>query len=166
MYYKTYSNVLTVRTVAAEYLIAMKLRSGRQYKSDLSDVLGILAEHGKRGTPITMEQIQKAVTDLYGGWTSLSDMSQAFISNVMEDGRFEQLYAQITRGEQETKKLLIRFEKEYPGVAKEDNVDAISVTLQKKADKASILELLRQKQAESPEAKQGKKAWKRDDPER
>lgn len=132
VYYKTYSNVLTVRTVAAEYLIAMKLRSGRQYKSDLSDVLGILAEHGKRGTPITMEQIQKAVTDLYGGWTSLSDMSQAFISNVMEDGRFEQLYAQIVQGEQETKKLLIRFEKEYPSIAKEDNVDAIAVTLQKK----------------------------------
>ena len=62
--------------------------------------------------------------------------------------------------------MLIRFEKEYPGVAKEDNVDAISVTLQKKADKASILEFLRQRQAESPEAKQEKKARKRDDPER
>ena len=66
VYYRTYSNVLKIRTVAAEYLIAMKLRSGRQYKSDLSDVLGILAEHEKRGTPITMEQIRKAVTDLYG----------------------------------------------------------------------------------------------------
>lgn len=41
-YYKVYANVLTVRTIAAEYLVAMKLRSGRQYKSDLSDVLGIL----------------------------------------------------------------------------------------------------------------------------
>ena len=30
-YYKTYSNVLTIRTVSAEYLIAMKLRAGRQY---------------------------------------------------------------------------------------------------------------------------------------
>jgi|GEM_PF-1027379 len=43
-YYKTYSNILTIRTVAAEYLIAMKLQSGRQYKSDLSDILGILTE--------------------------------------------------------------------------------------------------------------------------
>ena len=58
-YYRTYSNVLTVRTVAAEYLIAMKLRSGRQYKSDLSDVLGILAEHEKNGNPITLERIRK-----------------------------------------------------------------------------------------------------------
>ena len=31
-FYKTYSHVLTIRTISAEYLIAMKLRSGRQYK--------------------------------------------------------------------------------------------------------------------------------------
>lgn len=47
VYYKTCSNIVTIRTVAAEYLIAMKLRSGRQYKSELSDVLGVLAEHEK-----------------------------------------------------------------------------------------------------------------------
>lgn len=39
-YYKTFSNVLTVRTVTAEYLVAMKLKSGRKYKNDLSDVVG------------------------------------------------------------------------------------------------------------------------------
>ena len=44
-------------TTDSEYLIAMKLRSGRQYKSDLSDVLGILAEHEKEGTPLSMKQI-------------------------------------------------------------------------------------------------------------
>ena len=32
IYHKTFSNVLTIRTVFAEYLIAMKLVSGRQYK--------------------------------------------------------------------------------------------------------------------------------------
>ena len=48
VYYKTYSNIVTIRTISSEYLIAMKLRSGRQYKSDLSDVLGILAEHEKQ----------------------------------------------------------------------------------------------------------------------
>lgn len=150
-YYRTYSNVLSIRTVKAEYLIAMKLRSGRQYKSDLSDVLGILAEHEKRGTPITMEQIRKAVTDLYGDWTSLSDVSQAFIENVMADGRFEQLYVETAQGEKETKELLIRFEKDYPGVTKESNVDAIVGNLQKKADKASILAQLRQKKSKGME---------------
>ena len=35
-YYKTYSNILQIRTVSAEYLIAMKLRSGRKYKNGLT----------------------------------------------------------------------------------------------------------------------------------
>ena len=45
VYYKTFYRILTVRTVSAEYLIAMKLCSGRKYKNDFSDVIGILAEH-------------------------------------------------------------------------------------------------------------------------
>ncbi len=39
-YYRTYSNIMTIRTVTGEYLVAMKLRSGRQYKFDLSDIIG------------------------------------------------------------------------------------------------------------------------------
>ncbi|SDZ82600.1 hypothetical protein SAMN02745687_00631 [Lachnospiraceae bacterium NK3A20] len=149
VYYRTYSNVLSIRTVASEYLIAMKLRSGRQYKSDLSDVLGILAEHERRGTPIAMKQIQKAVTDLYGDWNSLSEMSQTFIGNVMANGNFEQLYKETALGEQETRKLLVQFEKNYPGVTKEANVDSIAENLQKKADKVSVLTELRRKKKDS-----------------
>lgn len=138
-YYKTFSNVLTIRTVAAEYLIAMKLRSGRQYKSDLSDVLGILAEHEKSGKPITMERIQKAVVDLYGEWNTLPKASQNFITNVMLDGHYSELYTQTIIGEKETKELLIRFEQDYPGVTKEANVNEIAENLQKKTNRASVL---------------------------
>ncbi len=156
IYYKTYSNVLSVRTVASEYLIAMKLRSGRQYKSDLSDILGILAEHERRGARITMGRIQKAVTDLYGDWASLPDVSQAFIENAMTNGDFEQLYKETVQGEQETKELLVQFEKNYPGVAKESNVNNIAENLQKKADKASILTELRRKKSEIGKTDGGK----------
>ena len=144
VYYKTWSNVLTVRTVAAEYLIAMKLRSGRQYKSDLSDVIGILYEHEKRGAPITMAQIRKAVTDLYESWEALPGASQAFIENVMNSDQLAYLYDQTVAGEKETKELLIRFERDYPGITKESNVDAIAGTLQKKTGRASVLAQLRE----------------------
>ena len=150
-YYRTYSNVLTVRTVAAEYLIAMKLRSGRQYKSDLSDVLGILAEHEKNGNPITLERIRKAVSDLYEDWNALPEVSQNFISNVMRDGHFGELYAQTIIGEKETKELLIKFEQDYPGVTKEGNVNKIAENLQKGTNRASILAQLRERK---PEARQ------------
>lgn len=153
VYYATYSNVMTIRTIAAEYLIAMKLRSGRQYKSDLSDVLGVLAEHERRGDRITMDQIRKAVVDLYGAWEMLSESSRAFIENVMEDGRFVELYEQIRSGERETRELLIQFEKEYSGVTRESNVKEIAGNLQKKTDRASILARLREKKAQTEQMK-------------
>ena len=162
MYYKTYANIVTIRTVAAEYLIAMKLRSGRPYKSDLSDILGVLAEHEKRGTPISMDQIRKAVIDLYGGWESLPETSQAFIENVMEDGRFEDLYEQTASGEKEVGALLVQFEQNYPNVVTGKNVNEIAGNLQKKADRASILAKLREKKAETDQSK----TRKRDDRER
>ena len=162
VYYKTYANIVTIRTVAAEYLIAMKLRSGRQYKSDLSDILGVLAEHEKHGTPIAMDQIRKAVTDLYGAWESLPESSQAFIENVMADGRFEELYEQTASGEKEVGALLVQFEQDYPHVITGKNVDEIAGNLQRKTDRASILASLREKKTEADQAK----AQKRDDPER
>ena len=163
-YYKTFYNILTVRTVAAEYLIAMKLRSGRQYKSDLSDVLGILAEHEKKGNPITMERIQKSVSDLYGNWNTLPESSQNFIQNVMQDGHFAELYTQIMVGEKETKNLLIQFEQDYPGVANATNIDSIADNLQKKNDRASVLAELRKKNDEQQDTV--KKTKRKNEPER
>lgn len=143
VFYRTFSNVLNVYTVSAEYLIAMKLRAGRQYKSDLSDVLGILAEHEKRGTPIRMAQLKAAVADLYGDWNVLPAASQRFIDGIMENGRFSELFEQIRHGEQETKALLTAFEQAYPGVIRQSNVDAIAESLQEKADRAAVLRQLR-----------------------
>ena len=166
VYYKTYANIVTIHTVAAEYLIAMKLRSGRQYKSDLSDILGVLAEHEKRGAPITMEQIRKAVTDLYGSWEALPESSQAFIENVMEDGRFEALYEQTASGEKEVGALLVQFEQNYPNVVTERNVNEIAGNLQKKTDRASILAKLRERKAEVEQVEPTIPTKKRDDLER
>jgi len=43
-YYRQFSNILTIRTVDSEYLIAMKLMSGRIYKYDLSDIVIKIAD--------------------------------------------------------------------------------------------------------------------------
>ena len=146
-YYRTYANVLTVRTVSAEHLVAMKLRSGRQYKSDLSDVLGILAEHQRQGTPLSLERIEKAAADLYGGFAALPEPSRRFIANVMENGDFEALYAQVVRAEQETKELLLDIEKDCLRAVSPENVDAVAETLQQKTDRASVIAALRERQS-------------------
>ena len=115
VYYKTFSNILSVRTVSSEYLIAMKLRSGRSYKNDRSDILGILAEHEQKGNPISLDQIKKAVTDLYGSWSFLSDDIVEFIENVMNDGRFELLFSEMMKEEKVTNDELLKIDEKYPG---------------------------------------------------
>ena len=118
-FYKTFNQVLTVRTVSAEYLIAMKLCSGRKYKNDLSDIVGILAE-------------DKAVINLYGSWDRISDESVSFIKNTLEHGDYDLLYSSIKEKEVETKEILIKFQDDYPKVLNEDNMNAVLNALNRK----------------------------------
>ena len=131
-FYKTFNQVLTVRTVSAEYLIAMKLCSGRKYKNDLSDIVGILAEHQKSGDIITYERIDKAVINLYGSWDRISDESVSFIKNTLEHGDYDLLYSSIKEKEVETKEILIKFQDDYPKVLNEDNMNAVLNALNRK----------------------------------
>lgn len=46
----------------------MKLMAGRQYKNDLSDIVGVLVEQEERDEPLNFEKIQQAVVDLYDSY--------------------------------------------------------------------------------------------------
>lgn len=83
---------MSVRTIRAEYLIAMKLRSGRLYKNDRSDIAGILAEHEKRGEPISMNRIDQAIINLYGGWEQIPESSQIFLREIIGRGKYQDEY--------------------------------------------------------------------------
>ncbi|NLD94356.1 MAG: hypothetical protein GX639_17005 [Fibrobacter sp.] len=129
-YYKTFSSVLQVRTISAEYLIAMKLKSGRKYKNDLSDIVGILAEHEKRGQPITWDSIKLAVHHLYQGWEGVAEDTIAFIQNVFKTGNYIKLFEQLEEQEKRAKDVLIEFQQEYPNTVTESNANAILKQLQ------------------------------------
>ena len=132
VYYRRFSNVLTVRVVTDEYLIAMKLRSGRKYKNDLSDIIGILADHERNKKSLTMEMIDKAVEKLYGGWSDFPADSKSFIETAIQNGNFAEVYASVKTEEKESKEILIDFEKEYENVANDSNVDDILKSLKAK----------------------------------
>jgi len=136
VYYKTFSNILTVRTVAAEYLIAMKLMSGRQYKYDLSDAAGILFEHQKKGSPIPRETIDKAVKTLYGEGAGLPPISQKTIDDAFESGDYERAYTEIREKEKEAKEILLEFDKDYPGALKADNIDSVIGNIRRKREQS------------------------------
>lgn len=147
-HYKIFSGVLRVRIVSAEYLVAMKLKSGRDYKHDLSDIVGILAEHQKSSTPLTMQNISKAVTDLYGGWEAIPSHSKSFIEDVFKECNFEAMYAEICSKEKSDKDLVVFFERKYPGVLAQDNVHEVLEKCKKKSSLLEQIEEAKKKQSE------------------
>ena len=121
-YYRTFSNVLTVRTITGEYLVAMKLMAYRQYKHDISDIVGILREQHNSGDPLTLERIDKAVKDLYDNWDNLPENAKNMIESILANEDMDALYEAYANEEAAAKDALITVEDKYPDVLKEDNL--------------------------------------------
>lgn len=134
-YYRTFSNIVTVRTVTGEYLVAMKLMSGRQYKYDRSDVIGMLLDHQKAGDTLTINRIKRAVEELYGSYDALSKEIQQFIENVVQDGDYKKLYVLARQQEAENRNNLLEYQDEKPGVLSEDNVNDVLQALRRRKQK-------------------------------
>jgi len=138
-YYRTFYGVLNVRTVTGEYLIAMKLRSGREYKYDRSDVIGILWEQKKFGNPLTMERIKKAVEELYGSYDVIADEVRLFVEKAIQDGNYGELYTSVRKEGAENKDNLLEYQEEKPGVINSDNAnDIIAALRRRKEDKTGL----------------------------
>jgi len=124
VYYRTFSNVLKVMTVKDEYLIAMKAMSGRRYKFDLSDIVGILWEHSKNNEPITRQEVDSAIALLYGQ-QELPAVSKQLLDDVFASGNYESIYNEVRIQEQRAKEQLLEFVEKYPNAVNEDNTDEI-----------------------------------------
>lgn len=135
-FYKRFGYVLEVRTISREYLVAMKLMSGRKYKNDLSDIIGILYEEQEKGNPISIEQISDAVCNLYGNFEKLPQDSRDFLSEIMNTSNIENLYKFYRANEIYAKESLIDFEKSYPNIVTTDNVNDIIKQLQERKSKS------------------------------
>lgn len=138
--YKTFNQVLNVRIITGEYLIAMKLRAGRRYKNDLSDIIGILAAHRAKGEPITFEQINTAVENLYDGWDDFPEGMLSFIQQVLAVPDLAEAYEQIHGNEQNLSVDLIGFDEKYPDILTERNL--AEVENRTRAGKQSLEEVL------------------------
>jgi len=132
VYYKTYSNILQVRTITAEYLVAMKLMSGRQYKFDLSDIVGILWEHEKNGCPICRVTVENAVTELYNQ-ELLPEISRRLLDIIFSGNvDYKGLFVEMREREKETKEVLFEFLAEYPNALKKDNINDVITLARRK----------------------------------
>lgn len=135
-YYKTFSNILTVRTISKEYLVAMKLRSFRTYKNDLSDIVGIYREQMELGDPLTKERVEQAVVNLYQSWDSISGNAQNLINRLETIEDFDTFYDETRKSEIENEETLMQFEGKYPNKLNDENVDSILKSIKQKAKKS------------------------------
>ena len=134
-YYRTYSNVLSIRTISAEYLVAMKLMSGRRYKKDLSDIIGILSEQKRMGKSLSYQQIDCAVRNLYGGWDNISEYAIQVLKAALDSENLKELFMEQEREEELSKQLVLQVQKYEGEKVKESNVEEIiQKALRKKRD--------------------------------
>lgn len=139
-YYKTFCHILEVRAIEREYLIAMKLMSGRLYKNDLSDIVGVLSESAKNGDEISKESIDAAMHALYGGWEQVDPLVEKVFSDIMEKYEsHDDLYASIKHDEKTAKHTLAWIDGKYKGIVKEDTITDILKNNRKTKNQMKIL---------------------------
>lgn len=131
-YYRTFSNVLTVRTVNAAYLVAMKMRAARQYKHDLSDIIGIIGAQKEMGKPLTLNEVVAAYSTLYGDVNTIDSAVMELTRQALEADDCAALYAGCMADEAENKEVLQRFEEKYPKVLKQENLTDVLNDLKRK----------------------------------
>lgn len=124
-YYHTYSNVLNIRTISAEYLVAMKLMSGRRYKKDLSDIIGILSEQKRMGEPLSYQQIDCAVRNLYSGWVNISEYAIQVLKAALNSENLIELFNEQEHEEELSKQAILQVQKYEGEKVKESNLDVI-----------------------------------------
>ncbi len=66
--------------------------SGRQYKNDISDIVGILQEQREKENPISFEQIDTAVYNLYNGWNEIPQEVKPLIESILTSDNLKLLY--------------------------------------------------------------------------
>lgn len=72
----------------------MKLMTDRQYKNDLSDIVGALIEQEERDEPLSFEKNRQTVVDLYDSYDKIPEASRTFIEAVYKKEDLQGIYKQ------------------------------------------------------------------------
>lgn len=131
-HYKTFSNIVEIKTISAEYLLAMKLMAGRRYKNDVSDVVGIILEEKEKGNALSLEQIKNACIDLYGDYAKIPENSRTLIEDAFQSKDLKKFYEECVETERKNKEVLLDFQDEYPNVLNSSNINSVIDNLRKR----------------------------------
>ena len=129
--YKLFANILEVRMLPPEYDVAMKLASLRQYKYDMSDVVGIIKTEN-----ITREQIERAVENFYGDFENLShsDEAKELLDSIFSAHDLDELYDNTRLSESDNRVILKDIDDNYPKLLNEGNLASVLEAAKRKKD--------------------------------
>lgn len=102
----------------------MKLVSGRKYKNDISDIVGIISEI-KKERDISLSEIEKAVIDLYGDMSKVNYFAYSLLKDCLNNSLVN--YEEIKKIENQNKDNLL----ELDGDIRFLNDDNINYILEK-----------------------------------
>lgn len=128
---------LEFRTVNAEYLIAMKMVSAREYRNDISDVVGIHIHLKKETDDFSMDRIDNAIELLYGKRENIIrediyDKVKEYVKwSVSELG---EEYIALTQMEHQTEHELIDINEKYQETVNEESIDKVIENLRRRKE--------------------------------
>lgn len=121
-FYKRFCNCLSVRTIEGANLVAMKLRASRNYKHDLSDIIGIIKEHQELDRCLTIEEITSAYLNLYS--EELEDEIVQQLNALLSEEDLEELFYKTVYEEQRNYEAIQQALEEYPDDVKQSNLES------------------------------------------
>ena len=136
-HYKTFSNIVEVRILPSEYLVAMKLASLRLYKYDMSDIVGII-----QAESISRDRIEQAVRDLYEDFSKLSHPEDAkkLLDSIFSSQDLGELYDSTRTSEAENKVILKDLDETHPELLNQGNIASVLEAAKRKKEENGISE--------------------------
>lgn len=124
-------------TVNAEYLIAMKMVSAREYRNDISDIVGVLIYLKEETENVAMDKIDAAIQYLYGNPKQIIkeevyDKVQRYVQ--WSGLELQEEYKKLTQIENQTKQTLVFVEEKYPGAVSEESINEVIAKLRRKKE--------------------------------
>jgi len=109
--YKTMADILDIKTVSPECLIALKLKALRENKHDTSDIAGILMECKEKGKPLDLNKIFETVNKIYGKEDGISEYAENMINNLFNNNDFKNDYNYLRKRENLFREIYKEFRK-------------------------------------------------------
>ena len=120
----------------------MKLKAGRQYKKDLSDIAGILMEHASGEIPLNENRSSLLLLTCMGQPKRFSNDAMQFLAHILQEENYKDVYETVLKEEAANRELLLDFQEVYPNTVHEENADNIIALLRKNSrdrNKAGVI---------------------------